>query len=194
MELSIGFLASHNGSNVRAILENIKSGRLEAKASVIITNNTTAGVIQIADEYSIPSYCFNKNNSQDPWQKVLNKLKEHKVNLGVLAGFMKEVPQFVLSAFSPNYFLNIHPALLPKYAGLYGIDVHRAVIQSRDKESGATVHIVNEEYDRGKILTQLKVPRYNTDTPETLAARVLAAEHILYSYTLAEIQKGRIIL
>ena len=193
MELIIGLLASHTGSNVRAILENIKSDNLEAKASVIVTNNTTAGVLQIAKEYAIPSYCFNRNNSQNPWQKILDKLKKHEVSLVVLAGFMKKVPELILASF-PNHVLNIHPALLPKYAGLYGMDVHEAVIRNEDRESGATVHIVNKKYDHGQILTQLKFPICDTDTPESLATRVLSAEHLLYSYTLREIQKGRIIL
>ena len=108
---------------------------------------------------------------------------------------MKKVPDKVIDTFK-NKILNIHPALLPKYGGrgMYGEKVHRAVISSQDTETGATVHVVNSEYDRGPILAQVKLPRYNNDTIETLSQRVLKFEHELYSQVLRDINKGVIIL
>ena len=103
---------------------------------------------------------------------------------------MKPVGVKVIEAF-PNRILNIHPALLPKYGGkgMFGINVHNAVIASNDRESGATVHLVNEKYDEGRILAQCRVPRYREDTAKTLRDRVLKAEHKLYSEVLRDISK-----
>ncbi len=195
--LKLGFLASHNGSNVEAILKNIENGSLDAEPKVIITNNPDAGVLKIAKEHSIKHYCLNQNTFSKEFSSLdnalLQTLKNHGVNLVILAGYMKPISKAVLDAY-PNRILNIHPALLPKYGGkgMYGKNVHEAVIKSKDKESGATVHIVNDEYDSGRVLAQCKVPLYPSDTPETLSARVLRFEHVLYPQVLRDIKEGLI--
>ncbi len=195
MELRLGFLASHRGSNVEAILDAIEKGELEARAEALICNNPGARVLELARERGIPSYCLNKNNTDNLDEAILSVLKKHNVNLLVLAGYLKKLGALVVKAY-PNRILNIHPSLLPRYGGkgMYGLRVHEAVINSNDKESGATVHIVTEEYDAGRIIAQYKVPRYERDTPETLAERVLRVEHVLYPQVLMDIQKGIIIL
>ena len=142
---------------------------------------------------NIPSYCLNKNNTENPNEAIFETLKRHKVNLVLLAGYRKRLDNKIIELY-PNKILNIHPALLPKYGGkgMYGINVHKTVIDSTDLESGATIHLVTPKYDEGRILSQYKVPRYELDTPKTLAERVLRIEHVLYSQTLREIQKDLI--
>jgi phosphoribosylglycinamide formyltransferase-1 len=191
MDLRLGFLASHRGSNVEAILKEIEQGKLDARAKVIISNNPKAPVLNLGKDVNIPCYCLNREITENPDEAILNILRRHDVNLVVLAGYVKKIGSAVLDAY-PNRMLNIHPSLLPKYGGkgMYGMRVHEAVIQSRDRESGATVHIVTQEYDEGRILAQYKVPRYERDTVQTLAERVLGIEHVLYPQTLKDIQRG----
>ncbi len=191
--LKIGFFASHNGSNVGAILENIKSGYLNAEAKIVISNNPDAGVLEIAKKNNVPALCLNAKNLPDKYtsldEAILGTLAEHQVNLIVLAGYMKKISPAIIDVYK-NRILNIHPALLPKYGGekMYGEFVHQAVLQSDDTESGATIHLVTPEYDEGKILGQCKVPRYKNDTVATLSQRVLQFEHTLYSQVLKDIE------
>jgi len=196
MNLRLGFLASHNGSNVKAILQNIALGLLIAEPKIIITNNLDANVIDIAKKYNVTSVCLNKKNNflySNLEEAILSTLINSDVNLVVLAGYMKSLGEKIIAHYK-NKIVNIHPSLLPKYGGLgmYGIKVHKAVIESTDTESGATVHIVDPIYDYGRILSQLKVPRLIGDNAETLAKRVLEAEHKLYTQVLKEIQEDKI--
>lgn len=196
MELNLGFMASHSGSNFQAIVDNIEKGNLIATAKVLISNNSDAKVLERAKQAGVSSYCFNSKVFPDFLSEedaIIQTMEDYKVNLVVLAGYMKKIGEGMIEAY-PNGILNIHPALLPRYGGegMYGARVHEAVIASDDEESGATVHIVNEEYDLGKILAQCKVPRYKTDTIETLSVRVLGVEHVLYTQVLRDIQRGLI--
>jgi phosphoribosylglycinamide formyltransferase 1 len=195
MKLNLGFLASHNGSNVEAIINNIELGNLEAQPKVIISNNPDARILNLGRNKQIPSYCINKNNTLNPNELIFQTLKNYDLDLIILAGYMKKIGNNIIIDYS-NKILNIHPSLLPKYGGegMYGMRVHEKVIGSDDNESGATIHLVTEEYDQGRILAQYKVPRYELDTVSTLAERVLRIEHVLYSQTLIEIQKGIICL
>ncbi|MBI2045207.1 phosphoribosylglycinamide formyltransferase [Candidatus Pacearchaeota archaeon] len=193
MELRLGFLSSHNGTLVRAIVNEIKSGELEAQAKVVISNNLNSQVLEFSRASKIPNYCINSKNSVNPEEAILEKLKEHEVNLLLCAGYMKKVEDIIIKAYN-NRILNIHRALLPKYGGegMWGRAVHEAVIASNDSETGATVHIVNSNYDSGRIIAQYKVPRYKNDTPETLEKRVLKIECVIYSQVLRDIQQGLI--
>ena len=121
-------------------------------------------------------------------ETMVERLKEHQIDIILLAGYMRKVPDAVVAAF-PDRMLNIHPALLPKFGGegMYGIHVHTAVLEAGETETGATVHFVNEEYDKGEILLQRTVPVLPDDTPETLAARVLECEHRLYPDALEKL-------
>lgn len=190
-KMNLCFFASGSGSNVNAILSNIKNGNLNANPSLIITNNSKAGVVEKAKSNNIPYYHISNKTEPDDikrTQKILELLSYYKVDLIILAGYMKLIPSEILSKYK-NKILNIHPALLPKFGGkgMYGINVHNAVIKSGVKISGATVHIVNNEYDQGKILAQKTVDIDNSDTPETLQKKVLKAEHSLYSETINKI-------
>ena len=191
MNLNLGFLASGNGSNVNAILENIESDFLDAKAKVIVTNNPKSGIWEVAKQRGIPCYCFNAKRTGEfdsLGPAIINVLKNYDVNLIVLAGYMKKIEGGVLKVYN-NRILNIHPALLPEYGGrgMYGAYVHEAVLRSNDSISGATVHLVNENYDTGRILGQKRVQRFANDNVKSLSSRVLEAEHILYSKVLKDI-------
>lgn len=196
--LNLGFLASHSGSNVQAIIDAIKGGKLDARPCVVISNNSNAYVLELAKKEGIPFYHISSKhypNEEVLEQKILETLIKHNVDTVILAGYMKKVGSKVLSHFR-NRVLNIHPALLPKFGGkgMYGKFVHKAVINAGEKESGCTVHLVDEHYDHGRILGQIKVPVLSNDAPETLAARVLAEEHRLYPIILQKIANGEIVL
>ena len=126
-------------------------------------------------------------------EAILEAMQRHGVEVICLAGYMKKLGAEVLTAYEGR-ILNIHPALLPKFGGqgMYGMRVHEAVLAAGEQESGATVHLVDEEYDHGRVLAQEKVPVKAEDTPETLQKRVLAVEHRLYAATLARIAAGEI--
>ena len=163
--LKIGVMASGGGSNFKAIIDHIGEGDLEAQCKFLITNNGTCGAVAHAEEYGIPVYHISGKThpEQAAYEAALLEVRRME-----------------------NRILNIHPSLLPKYGGkgFWGIHVHEAVVAAHEKESGATVHLVSEEIDQGRILAQAKVPVLPDDTPEVLAARVLEQEHDLYWKTI----------
>ncbi len=180
--MNVAVFGSGRGSNFQAILAAQKGGRLEGVTiSLVMSNNSTSGILDIARSNAIPAFHISQKQfpSEEQYSDaLLSLLRSHGVELIVLAGFMKRIPMRLVEEYRGR-ILNIHPALLPKYGGegMYGSHVHEAVIRSGDRESGATVHVVDEQYDHGSILLQERVPVLHDDTPETLAARVLAVEH-----------------
>ena len=187
----LGFLASHGGSNVQAILDAVTAGNLRAEPKVLICNNAAAPVLEKAKRAGLPWAHLNERthpNATTSDEAIRRALEEHDVELVILAGYMKRLGAAVLERY-PRQVLNIHPALLPRHGGqgMYGKHVHRAVLASGDLISGATVHLVDSEYDHGERIAQMQVPVVAQDTPETLAARVLRAEHHLYPWTLARL-------
>jgi len=196
--MKIGFLASHNGSNMQSIIDACKSGKLQAKPAVIISNNSNSGALLRAKQESIPGYHLSSKTHPDPDaldRVILEALLTHEVNIIVLAGYMKKLGPKTLVRFS-GAVLNIHPALLPKFGGkdMYGMNVHKAVIAAGETETGVTVHVVEKEYDIGPIIAQTRVPVMLDDTPETLAKRILEYEHRLFPETLQKIVTGELIL
>lgn len=196
--MNIGFLASHNGSNMQAIIDAANSGELEAKPVAVISNNSSSGAMERAKKEGIAGFHLSSKTHPDPAdldKAILDALGNSGVDLVILAGYMKKLGPLVLTAYK-NRILNVHPALLPKHGGvgMYGMNVHNAVIAAGDAESGATIHIVDGEYDTGPVLSQAKVPVEKDDTPETLAARVLKKEHQLFSETIQKIVIGEITL
>jgi len=196
--MNLGFLASHNGSNMQAILDACKSGALSAVSTVIISNNSESGALIRAVKEGIPSFHLSGKTHPDPAaldRVILDELLKHEVDVVVLAGYMKRLGPETLRQYR-GMVLNIHPALLPKFGGkgMYGIHVHQAVIEAGERESGVTIHVVDENYDTGLIVAQERVTVLPEDTPETLAARVLACEHRLFPETLQKIATGGIIL
>ncbi len=181
---------------MQSIIDACKSGDIDAAPSVVISNNSKCGAIERAETEDIAHYHLSTKTHPDPAEldaAMLDALKQHDTDLIILAGYMKKVSPAVVHKYSGR-ILNIHPALLPKHGGegMYGINVHTAVIAAGDKESGASVHLVDEEYDRGEVLGQITVPVLEDDTPETLAARVLEKEHVIFPDTIKRIASGEI--
>jgi phosphoribosylglycinamide formyltransferase-1 len=196
MPLRLGFLASHGGTNLQAILDAVAAGRLPAEPRVVISNNSTATALQRARSLGIAGLHLSGQSHPDPEAldaAILAALREHEVNLVVLAGYMKKIGPRVLSAYARRV-VNIHPALLPKFGGqgMYGMHVHEAVLAAGERVTGVTVHLVDADYDRGPILAQAEVAVQPGDTAATLQARVLEQEHFLYADTLRRIAEGGI--
>lgn len=193
--MRLGVLASGGGTNVEAILQAIESGRLKAKVCVVISNNSKAGVMERAGKRSIPTCHVSSLTHSDPDRAIVEALQSHSVNFVCLCGYMKPLGMETIRAF-PGRVVNIHPALLPKFGGkgMYGMNVHEAVVAAKETESGPTLHVVVGEYDKGPILAQEKVAILPTDTPQDVAQKVLEKEHILYWQTLDKIQRGEITL
>ena len=195
-KMNIGFLASHNGSNMQAILDACKSGTLQASPAVVISNNSGAGALVRARREGIPHYHLSSKTHPEPKeldQTILKAMLRHTADTIILAGYMKKLGPITLAHFAGR-ILNIHPSLLPKFGGkgMYGINVHKAVIAAGEAESGVSIHIVDSEYDTGPIIAQTRVPVNPNDTPETLAARVLKREHAFFPETLQRIVNGEI--
>ncbi|MBI5216949.1 MAG: phosphoribosylglycinamide formyltransferase [Ignavibacteriae bacterium] len=195
--LRIAVLASGRGSNLRAIVDAIHAGIISnAKVSLVLSNNSSSGALEFARQQGIPAvHCSRLQFSSDAEfvAAMMQTLREHNNNFIVLAGYMKKLDPTIISSFK-NRIINIHPALLPAYGGkgMYGMHVHEAVIANRDSVSGATVHLVDEEYDRGPVVLQERVDVSTTDTPESLAEKVLKIEHTLYPKAINLFAQGRI--
>ncbi|HHX64545.1 MAG TPA: phosphoribosylglycinamide formyltransferase [Chloroflexi bacterium] len=194
--LRLGFLASHGGSNMQAIIDACKEGRLDATPCVVISNNSNSMALERARREGIPCVHLSRVTHPDPDaldRAVLDTLRKHEVNLVVLAGYMKKLGPRTLAHYQRR-ILNIHPALLPRYGGkgMYGQHVHEAVLAAGESETGVTIHLVNENYDQGPIIAQRRVPVLPGDTVESLAERVLEQEHRLYAETLQRIARGEI--
>ncbi|MCX7736378.1 MAG: phosphoribosylglycinamide formyltransferase [Candidatus Kapabacteria bacterium] len=197
-KIKLGFLASHGGSNMQAIIDACKSGTINAVPVVVISNNSNSMALERARNEGIPAYHISQKKYPEPEDldnAIIEVLEKYKVDIVILAGYMKKLGSKVINRFKGK-ILNIHPALLPKYGGegMYGKFVHEAVIKNKEKESGCTVHIVDEIYDHGRILGQAKVPVFPDDTPEILAERVLEQEHRLYPEVIGKIANGEIVL
>ena len=194
--MNIGFLASHNGSNMQAIIDACMSGALQATPAVVISNNGGSGALARAEEEGIPSYHLSGKSHPRLTaldQAILNALLQHSVDIVVLAGYMKKLGPQTLARFSGR-ILNIHPAMLPNFGGkgMYGMRVHEAVIAAGETESGVSIHLVDAEYDTGAVIAQARVPVMPADTPETLADRVLEREHTFFPETLQKIVAGEL--
>ncbi len=194
--MNLGFLASHNGSNMQAVIDACRSGRLAATPAVVISNNRDSGALERARNERIPRFHLSGSTHPHPEdldREIVDVLLEHDVNLVLLAGYMKKIGPVTLATF-PGHILNIHPGLLPEYGGqgMYGRRVHEAVLAAGAATSGATVHVVDAIYDNGPALAQRKVAVEKSDTVDTLARRVLAVEHELYVETIDGIIRGEI--
>lgn len=187
----LGILASHRGTNFQAIIDACRDGRLDARPVVAISNNSDAYALERARAADIPTAHLSSVTHPDEDEldaAMVDVLREHNVDLLVLAGYMKKLGPKTLKTFEGR-IINIHPALLPRHGGqgMYGMNVHRAVIESGDTETGITIHRVQEDYDSGPIIAQRRIPVLSDDTPESLAQRVLAHEHEFLIETLKTI-------
>jgi phosphoribosylglycinamide formyltransferase 1 len=174
--MRLAVCVSGRGSNLVALLEALRGSPL-AEVVLVLGNRADIPALDRAREWGIAAESLRDYRDGSEW---LERLERHRADLVILAGYLKLVPAQVIAAFRGR-ILNIHPALLPEFGGpgMYGHHVHEAVLASGAVQSGATVHLVDEQYDRGAILAQTRVPVLAGDTPATLAARVLEAEHKL---------------
>ncbi len=172
----IAIFASGSGSNAENIINFFKENK-KIEISLIFSNNKNAGIIQRAVNLSIKYHIFSRTDFYES-EKVLQKLKSNNIGFIVLAGFLWLIPEYLIDAYQ-NKIINIHPALLPKYGGkgMYGMNVHKAVVENRDTESGITIHYVNKEYDEGNIIFQAKCEVKATDSPEDIAKKVHELEY-----------------
>ncbi len=198
LPLRLAVFASGGGTNFQAILEAIEAGRLPARVVVCVSDRPTAGALERAQRHGIPTAVLTPKDYPSPkafGEALLEVLRAHDVELVALAGYLKKIPDNVVAAYR-NRILNIHPSLLPAFggAGMYGRRVHEAVLDYGVRWTGATVHLVDEEYDHGPIVLQEPVPVLPDDTPETLAARVLEVEHRLYPEALRLFAEGRVMV
>jgi formyltetrahydrofolate-dependent phosphoribosylglycinamide formyltransferase len=193
MKARIAVLASGGGSNLQAILDYIAARGDDRAGDVVLvaSDRPDAGALDRARRQGIESALLHSTRVPDGCDP-LEILRRHRVDFIALAGYLRLLPQEVLAEF-PSRVVNIHPALLPAFGGpgMYGDRVHRAVLASGARVSGATVHYVDEEYDRGAILAQWPVPVMADDTIQSLASRVLKVEHILYPRVIEAVASGR---
>jgi phosphoribosylglycinamide formyltransferase-1 len=196
MHLNIGFLASHHGTDMQAIITACKSGILDAKPVVVISNNVRSGALIKAKREGIPYYHLSTQTYPVPEEldaAILNALILNNVDLVVLAGYDRKLGIQTLTHYKDKV-INIHPSLLPKYGGtgMYGILVHQAVLAAGETETGVSIHLADKDYDRGPIIAQTRVPVLPGDTAETLAERVLEREHSFFVETIGKIISGEI--
>ncbi|RTY37154.1 phosphoribosylglycinamide formyltransferase [Chlorobium phaeovibrioides] len=187
----LAVFCSGGGSNFRALFHAIEERSLPAEIVLCISNRSACGAMEFAREKGIETVHLSEKQFNEPGDfsgAMLDTLEEHHIEFILLAGYMRKIPAEMVKRYSGK-ILNIHPALLPKFGGegMYGTHVHEAVIAAGESRSGATVHFVDEEYDRGAILLQRSVPVETDDTPQSLAARVLECEHRLYPDALEKL-------
>ncbi|MCC7466581.1 MAG: phosphoribosylglycinamide formyltransferase [Saprospiraceae bacterium] len=178
-KIRMAIFASGGGSNARKIMEYFKHSTV-AEVALVVSNKKDAGVLEIAREHGIPTMLIDRKSFYDATE-LLEELNRRHIQFLVLAGFLWLVPAYLVKAF-PGKILNIHPALLPKYGGkgMYGHHVHEAVKAAGERESGPTIHFVNEHYDEGDIVFQARCEITPNDSAEDIARKVLALEHAHY--------------
>ena len=188
MKKRIAIFASGSGSNAQKIMEYFKKHQ-DAEVALVLTNNPEAYVLQRADNFEVPSHIFNRHEFYQTDQ-IVQLLKNLEIDIIVLAGFLWLIPQNLLHAF-PNKIINLHPALLPKYGGkgMYGDNVHKAIMEAGDPESGITIHFVNENFDEGEIIHQSRFHIEKNDDLEMVKFKGQQLEHLHYPKIIEHILK-----
>lgn len=194
--MKIAVFASGGGSNFQQLIDRKASGELSAEIALLVGNNSKATCFERARNANIPALHISPAHfeTEDEYlEKLLSALQNAKVELIVLAGYMRKLPDGLITAFR-NRIVNIHPALLPAFGGqgMYGMNVHKAVKEFGAKITGITIHFVDEEYDHGAIVAQCSVPVYSEDSAEDIATRVLKCEHANYWRAVDAISRGSI--
>ncbi|MBI3124522.1 MAG: phosphoribosylglycinamide formyltransferase [Ignavibacteriales bacterium] len=190
---NVAVFVSGRGSNLRALYKKVSGENV--KVCAVVSDKKDCGAAEFAKENSIPVFFVSSKivDGFSSYKSVAEELKKMFVDLIVLAGFLKKIPDEFVDEFE-NKIINIHPALLPQYGGegMYGMNVHKAVFEARDKISGATVHFVDKVYDNGKIIAQRSVNIEDVKSAEEIAARVLKIEHELLPDVVQKFSEGRI--
>ncbi len=187
--INIAIFASGTGSNAQKILDYF-AHHPHIRVAMVLSNNPEAKVLHIARQYKVPAYTFTRTQLYDTGE-VISTLHAQGVNWLVLAGFLWLVPRELIRAF-PDKIVNIHPALLPKFGGkgMYGSRVHQAVVEAKETSTGITIHLVNEEYDKGRIVFQASCPVTPQHTPEDVAHHVQALEHAHFAPVIEKLILG----
>jgi len=195
MSTRLAVLASGRGTNLRALHEFLMRGERSdfARLALVLSDHAEAGALAYARERDIAAVAIEGGTLGG--DRLLAQLRSHRIDLVVLAGYMRLVPEVVVGVYRGR-IVNVHPALLPAFGGrgMYRSRVHAAVIAAGSRVSGATVHFVDERYDHGAIIAQWPVPVLSADTPQALAARVLRVEHALYPPAILAVAQSRISL
>ena len=191
MKKRLAIFASGSGSNAQKILEYFKENE-NAEVSIVLSNNPDAYVLQRADNFETPTHVFDRHEFYQTDQ-VIRLLKDHQIDLIVLAGFLWLIPQRLIDAF-PKAIINIHPALLPNYGGkgMYGDRVHQAVLNAKEGETGITIHYIDEKFDEGEIIFQAKYKIEPEDTLDLIRFQVQQLEHQFYPKVIENIIKDSI--
>ena len=194
--MNIAVFASHGGSDLQAIIDGCKNNQINASVVCVISNNGDSMALKRAENDNIPAYHMSAKKYGDEEtlsSEILKVLSSHSVDMIFLAGYMRMLHISVLQKYDNSIF-NIHPALLPKFGGkgMFGMNVHNAVIAAGEKETGVTIHRVSAEYDSGEIVAQTTVPVEEGDTAEILAARVLEREHTFLVEVISDICNNKI--
>jgi phosphoribosylglycinamide formyltransferase 1 len=182
---NVAIFASGAGSNAQKIIDQFRDSSF-IKIALIVSNKKGAGVLFIAEQEHIPVLLIDKEQFING-NAYVPELKQHSIDFIVLAGFLWKIPSALIGAY-PNKIINIHPALLPKYGGrgMYGRFVHEAVVAAKDKESGITIHYVDEQYDHGNIIFQASCTLEPTDTADSLAQKIHLLEHAHFPHVVEE--------
>ena len=190
-KLRIGVLASGRGSNLQAIIDASEQGKLEAEVVVVISDKSDAFALERAGKHGIPAFNINPRNfknKKEYEEAIVNKLREYEVKLVILAGYMRLVTNVLIDAFDGN-IMNIHPALLPSFKGL---QAQQQALEYGVRFSGCSVHFVTVDVDGGPVILQAVVPVFDNDTEDTLSARILEKEHLIYPEAVQLFAEGRL--
>ena len=190
-KITIGVLVSGNGSNLQSIIDSVEAGNINAEIACVISNNAKAFALERAKRHQIPAFYLDHrsfSNREEFDSHVVDLLQEHHVQLVVMAGFNRIITSVLLNAF-PLSLMNIHPALLPSFPGT---NAQRQALEHGVKIAGCTVHFVDEGTDSGPIIIQAAVPAFDSDTEETLSARILAEEHKIFPKAIQLFAEGRL--
>lgn len=186
---NIAIFASGSGTNAENIIRYFANSE-NVKVALVLSNNRNVGVHGRVNKLGVPSFVFSREEFT-AGTPILEKLAEYEVCFIVLAGFMNKISDVILQAF-PGKIVNIHPALLPKYGGkgMYGMHVHEAVVKAGEKESGITIHYINERYDEGAVIFQTSCPVSPSDSPEEVARKVHALEYAHYPEVIEKLLRA----
>jgi len=183
---SIAIFASGTGSNALCLIEHFRASE-SVSVNLVVCNKSDAPVVQKVRDLGIEVLVFD-NASFDSGLTLLQELDYREIDWIVLAGFLRKLPLNLINGY-PNRIINIHPALLPKFGGkgMYGMHVHKAVIEAGEVETGISIHLVNEEFDKGELIAQFSIPVSKIDTPESVAVKVQQLEHQHFPYIVAQV-------
>jgi len=173
---NIAIFASGEGTNAENLFNYFNNDK-RVKFKLVVTNNDSAGIVERAESHKKNVQIISKTALNEYTSQIIEFLKTENIDLIVLAGFLLKIPEQMVQAF-PNQIINIHPSLLPKFGGkgMHGMNVHKAVIENKETESGITIHFVNEEYDKGEVILQAKCLVESNDTPESLSQKIRKLE------------------